>query len=315
MSLLNALTDDEFNDDAGGKRNDVHQAWLNGQRCGSLNGEGVSPLDRGLLYGDGFFTTILAHHLSVYNWPAHWHRLQFSAERLGFAPFNQADIWQALRQALLSACAQKAQSTWVIKVLITRGQGGIGYQAPVPAVPNVVVYISPAPVSCDSDLRLPIIAPMRVALSPIAASMQAQLAGVKHLNRLDSVLARSQLPALNVDDALMQNALGYVVCSTQANLFMLKEGVIYTPKLNQSGVHGTTRWQLESLSELLGWSWCEADMTLADLRQADGLFLANAIRGIMPITQFNTEHFGLEQVIPFHQAWSDWQIQNAQSVL
>jgi 4-amino-4-deoxychorismate lyase len=294
--------------------NEFNQAWLNGQQSLGLSEESVSLFDRGLLYGDGFFTTILAHHQSVYNWPAHWHRLQFSAERLGFAPLHQTQIWHAVSQALHSASAQTAQATWVIKVLITRGQGQPGYQMPAVAKPNVVVYISPAPVVCDTGLHLPHNAPIRVVMSSIEASVQAQLAGVKHLNRLENVLARSQLSTLNADEALMQNALGFVVCSTQANLFMLKDGVLNTPKLNQSGVQGTTRWQLTRLLPTLGWHVREVDLTLDDLTNADGLFLANAVRGIMPIQQLNQQHFAVDQVAVFHQAWSDWQVQHAQSI-
>ncbi|WP_127470341.1 aminodeoxychorismate lyase [Thiomicrorhabdus aquaedulcis] len=325
-----------------------HQAWLNGQVCHT-----VSVHDRGLLYGDGFFTTMLAHHLSVFNWAGHWARLQFSAQRLGFAPLDQEALWQYISTALRAASEHTPQRTWIIKLLITRGecaQGGRGYQVPKHAQPRCLVFVSAAPLQCDLNLALPRQTAITLGVSPIESSVQSQLAGVKHLNRLDNVLARTQLAQsladssgtrdalteFKVDDVLMLNALGYVVCSTQANVFMLKDNVLYTPKLNKSGVLGTTREVLLTLANglpsrlYMAKHAMEIDLTLHDLGQADELFLANAVRGIVPVSCLmdditnlnaidnahtpNIKTFTTKSREQIHQAWSDWQVSNAKSV-
>ncbi len=109
----------------------------------------------------------------------------------------------------------------------------------------------------------------------------------------------------------MLNALAQVVSGTQSNVFMLKGNALITPALDLSGVEGTTRYQLSQHIHELGLSWQARPVTLKELHQADELFLSNAIRGIMPVKQFEQTEYPSTLTLNIHQWWNDKQAQFA----
>jgi len=290
--------------------------YLNGQPT-----EFLSVQDRAVQYGDGFFTTLLVVNGLALNWSAHWRRLRLSAERLQFAALDESQLLQQITQSVMQfdpACAQ----TKVVKLLISRGQSGRGYAIPEHASPLVLVQVSTAPIQItvqqSKTQTVPLNFPPPMALQldvcHTQTSIQMQLAGIKHLNRLDSVLAQTEVRQKQQQEGIMLNALEQVVGGTQSNVFMIKEQVLITPKLHLSGVEGTTRYQLSRLAPLLGLRWKEADLSLEELRLADELFLSNAVRGIMPIKQLEQQHFSTQQGIAIHHEWNQWQAENALSL-
>src|SRR5690554_5854709 len=157
-----------------------------------MNDVGVSLDDRGLNYGDGLFETVRVVHGRAPLWPRHRERLQQGAARLGIS-FDVA----ALESALSVACADVDSA--VIKVLLTRGRGGRGYRID-PQQP-ATLRLSRHP------LRLPSEALYRNGLllgrCDLTLARQPALAGIKHLNRLEQVLARRQVDAEGWDDGLL----------------------------------------------------------------------------------------------------------------
>jgi 4-amino-4-deoxychorismate lyase len=288
--------------------------YLNGQPIDAL-----SVQDRAVQYGDGFFTTLLVVNEVALNWSAHWRRLQITAKRLHFATLNESQLLQQITQSVIQfdpACAQ----TKVVKLLISRGQSGRGYAIPKKVQPMMLVQVSTAPIQVAvvkkdgitmSQLNFP--PPMLLILETChtQANIQVQLAGLKHLNRLDSVLAQTEVQQKQQAEGIMLNAMGHVVGGTQSNLFMIKDQVLITPKLHLSGVEGTTRYQLSRLAKSLGLRWQEMEICLEALRLADELFLSNAVRGIMPIKQFEQQCFSTKQGTAIHHAWNQWQAENA----
>jgi len=294
------------------------QTWQDGQLIDS-----VSVYDRALQYGDGFFTTVLVADQYLLNWSGHWRRLSLSANRLQFQPLDESLLLGQIQHALMQfdlKCHALKPTTKVVKILVSRGEAGRGYPIPEQAQVQTYIQISSSPVSVMVDqnsdskksrLRMPEPSLLHLSFCQSQAAIQAQIAGVKHLNRLDSVLARTEVIQKGHEEGLMLNAFDYVISGTQSNVFMIKDQDLITPRLNLSGVEGTTRYQLSQMAMDFGLNWQESDLHVEELLQADELFLSNAVRGIMPIKQLEMTEFSVCSTLEIHKGWSQWQANNA----
>lgn len=283
--------------------------------------DSVSVRDRGLQYGDGFFTTMLVTGDQLLNWPGHWRRVQHAAHRLQFPAIDEQALFTQVKQAVAVFNYTKStiESNKVVKIIFTRGIGGIGYQMPEMPQISTILQVMPAPIHIEREpqTHLPIFSqPQAIELGvcKTLSGIQPQLAGLKHLNRLENVLARSEITAKSLAEGVMLNAYQQVIGGTQSNLFLIKGNNLITPLLTDSGVEGTTRYQLSHLAEGLDLIWQESTLVLADLLQADELFLANAVRGIMPVNLFHHRTYTNIKTFEIHQAWSKWQRENAVSL-
>ena len=231
----------------------------------------VSLLDRGLHYGDGIFETIAVASGAPLLWNQHLHRLQGGAASLGIT----APVGALLRDWANSLC--HAHERAVLKVILTRGIGGRGYR-PGPAKPSaaLLVYAWPEyPASAQSGVA--------VRFCDTRLASQPRLAGVKHLNRLEQVLARAEW-ADEFDEGLMLDQAGNVIEGTMSNLFAVIDNELRTPALDTCGVEGVMRnLVLETASP---WILAKtARIRREDLGQASELFLTNSLIGIWPITR------------------------------
>lgn len=281
--------------------------WINGQA-----GNQIAIADRGLQYGDGFFTTVLLQEGALCNWQAHLARLTVAAQKLGFPPLDQRKLLGDLQQFLAQQTLQGCQT---LKILITRGAGGRGYQAPNTPHETLVFQLlsAPKPEPLPENLHekvefLPqnhqawLFLAKEVGVCQTLWGQNAQLAGLKHLNRLENVLARSELTHKSWDDALMLNAQQSVISATQANLCWLQSGEWFTPDLSESGVAGTT---LASLRHLLNIQ--TRQVTLAELKQAESVFFCNALRGVQPVWRLQEHHFNVLPALSVAHTWQQWQ--------
>ena len=263
-----------------------YQAWLNGEVCLKCH-----AFDRGLHYGDGFFTSILAYQGRLLNWSAHWHRLTQSAKRLAFPALEEAEILTDIQPAL----AAMQQDFAVIKLMLTRGLGA-GYAPPKAPQIQRWVFLSQAP-----GLAIEFMPKIHVIRCQTPVSENAKLAGIKHLNRLDNVLARAEVETAQADEGLMLNQHQHVICGTQGNLVILREGKLCTPTLECAGVEGTCLRTLQSLS--LGLEWQVCDLTWQDVVNAQAAFICNAVRGVQVIERLESHLFDGQLIQPIHQAW------------
>jgi 4-amino-4-deoxychorismate lyase len=124
-----------------------------------------------------------------------------------------------------------------------------------------------------------------VVVSSVRLGEQPLLAGLKHLNRLEQVLARAENPASRADEALMLDGAGRLVCATAANIFMVREGKLFTPRLERCGVAGVVRGALLAAASdgALPWPAVETDLTPAALLGAEEVFLTSALRGVWSV--------------------------------
>ena len=232
----------------------------------------IAPSNRGIAYGDGLFETMRVHRGVVPWWYRHQVRLARGASRLQLALPEAALVTREI------AGMAQAGGDGVLKLVCSRGVGGRGY-APDPHV------------SCDWQLSwhpLPAAVPgagLALRWCSTALARQPLLAGMKHCNRLEQVLARAewndpQGADRDADEGLLCDTQRRVISAISANLFVLREGHWVTPALDACGVAGICRGVLlEALDAR------EATLTPADVEAADAIFLCNAVRGILPVAR------------------------------
>ena len=239
---------------------------------GNRRVDAIAPDDRGLAYGDGLFETMRVHRGMVPWWDAHWMRLQWGAERLRLRLPDASQV----RAEATALFAEAPACDGVLKLIVTRGSGTRGYAPTVDAEPAWLLsrHCSPSPLPVEG---------LQVRWCETRLASQPLLAGIKHCNRLEQVLARAECIEANVDEGLMCDDDGHVVAATSANIFVLHDGHWLTPMLDRCGVAGICRAQL--LPALQAW---EARLDVAAVEAADAVFLCNAVRGILPLARLGT---------------------------
>ncbi|GGQ11403.1 4-amino-4-deoxychorismate lyase [Shewanella litoralis] len=254
--------------------------WVNQVKQGT-----ISPFDRGLAYGDGVFATMRtasAHQAAaVLFLDAHLQRLQQSCQRIGIH-------WQA-SQSLVEQLGLLASSypDHCIKLLLTRGEGGRGYQAPDLANVTEVVSVHPIPSHYQHWQQHGI----ALASSPITLARQPLLAGIKHLNRLEQVLIKSQPLIANTQDWLVCDTQGWVIESSMANIFAIKQGKVCTPAITHAGVSGVMREQMIDLLLQEGVSVNAQAMRYDDICSADHIFITNSLFGVVDVNTIDQFQF------------------------
>jgi 4-amino-4-deoxychorismate lyase len=246
-----------------------------------INGVASTQLDardRGLHYGDGVFTTLRVRAGAAVLWPAHVARLQAGCERLRIAPL---DVTQ-LGSEVARACAGAARG--VLKIIITRGVGGRGYAPPHDSVPTRIVALYPWPDFPEQNWH----AGVAVRVNSTRLARSPALAGIKHLNRLEQVLARAEWNDAAIAEGLMLDEFDQVIEATAANVFAVRAGAVLTPTLGTCGVAGVMRAEIMALVHAVGQPVRECSLSLDDVRHADEIFLTNSVIGVWPVRELDT---------------------------
>ena len=251
--------------------NGVAQAW-------------VSALDRGLGYGDGVFRTLRLTVAGVSNWAEHYAALHDDAARLGLR-CPAAEVWQADIAALAAA-----YGPGVVKCVLTRGCGARGYAWPQKAEETRIVGWSAAPQYPAAWYEHGV----RARVCTLRLGLQPALAGIKHLNRLENVLARAEWQDPAIVEGIMLDAEGRVIEGVMSNLFWLAQGLWHTPALHRCGVAGVTRGRILRLLAQQGRPAAEVDASLDSLLAAEEAFMCNSLMGIVPLAVLD------------QQCWSDF---------
>jgi 4-amino-4-deoxychorismate lyase len=245
------------------------RALVNGRERGVL-----SIADRGLLYGDGLFETIAVRRQAPCRWSAHLARLNRGADRLRI-PRIDPMLLRSEADALLAGVDHG-----VLRLTLTRGQGGRGYRPPANPTPTRILALYPNPPPHEPSTH-------GVALTLCRARLgdNPLLAGIKHLNRLEQVLARAEWDDPDIIDGVMTDSRGYVICGTMTNLFLVQGDGLATPRLARCGVAGTVRELVSERASALGIPLVERDIRTDELFRARGLFVTNALLGLLPVAR------------------------------
>lgn len=244
-----------------------------------VNGEPANCLsshDRGLLYGDGVFETLAVSGAQPRFWRRHVRRLQEGCRRL-LIPFPEADRLLDEARRLIAG-----SESCVLKLIITRGPGGHGYRTPPDVQPTRILQLLPwpgsVPVHGEVSGAAVCLCKQRLGINPV-------LAGIKHLNRLEQVLARQEWDDPDIHEGLLRDPSGHVIEGTMSNLFVVKGSTLLTPDLTRCGVAGVMRSVVMDLAERLAVETVVREIRLVELEAGDELFLTNSLIGIRPIVR------------------------------
>ena len=234
----------------------------------------ISALDRGFSYGDGVFRTIKVVNGLPERWPIHYQTLVEDCSALGIV-CPSADLFINDFERLFTV----EDFVAVAKIIVTRGESERGYKPPAITTPTRVMIKSTLPGYPDSYFTEGV----RLHLCETRISHQPKLAGVKHLNRLENVLARMEWHDPAIAEGLMLDLAGNVIECTAANIFARFKGALVTPKLDLCGVAGITRRQIMSHAHLLKLDASVETMDLEKLFNADEVVICNSLLGIWQV--------------------------------
>lgn len=246
---------------------------INGQDSVTLSAQ-----DRGLLYGDGLFETIAVRNGAPLRWERHLQRLMLGCERLGIPC---PDV-TTLTLESLELC--NGQDRAVLKLIVTRGVGGRGYRAPAQPQATRILACYPWPDYPPGHTRDGV----RVRLCNTRLAQQPALAGLKHLNRLEQVLARAEWTDEEIAEGLLFDREDHVIEATMSNLFLVSDGQLFTPDLSDCGVAGIMRAMIIEIAAELGVTCSVRPITRAELFDATELLLCNSLIGLWPVRQLDT---------------------------
>jgi len=248
---------------------------VNGEPDGTIN-----ATDRGLQYGDGLFETLAVFDGECPWFDQHFARLSWGCDRLAIALTDKSLLWQEVAQ-----CAAD-QPRAVVKVMLTRGEAGRGYRTVADGKSTRIVMRAPWPDYPAQHWQQGI----RLYECHTRLGRNPALAGIKHLNRLEQVLARQEW-AQDYAEGLLCDQQDHVIEGVTSNVFVVQKGELMTPDLTHCGVEGLMRnWVLRQASTV-GIKTRVGHLQLSDLTQADEVFLTNSLIGLWPLREFKQQQF------------------------
>jgi aminodeoxychorismate lyase len=245
----------------------------------------VAPVSSAMLYGRGVFTTLAIYDGKPFLWPQHWHRLKDHADRLSIdcRGANERNVGEAVRKLL--AVNQVKDGRARVILLARSGRDVWRTQKESTRKTDLLIMTSDAQKISRAGLSL--------AVSPYRCNTFSPLAGIKSLNYLEQVLAWEETQARQFDEAVMLNERGEIVSATMANIFWVKEGTIHTPALSTGALAGVTREAVVDLAAKQFLPVIEGVYELADLTEAEEIFLTSASYGVAPVTTFDFRQYAL----------------------
>ena len=254
----------------------MSRVLINGQEAGCLPAD-----DRGLQYGDGLFETIAVSDGRLVFWREHFTRLAAGAQRLGMPVPDE----MLLREEAGRLIRGKARG--VLKIILTRGSGGRGYRPPEQVSCRRIVSVHPWPEYPAGNATDGV--ELRICRTPL--STNPTLAGIKHLNRLEQVLARNEWREEHIAEGLMLDTQGRVIEGTISNVFAVKDSKLITPCLRNCGVEGVIRGIILRMTDNFRIETSINDLRLNDLASMDELFICNSVIGIWPVRKLQQHSY------------------------
>ena len=247
-------------------------SWVNGQA-----GELVDVSERALQYGDGLFETIRVHRCQPEFLSRHVERLAAGCERLKFPAMD----WPLLGRELKELAAQYDSA--VLKLILSRRSAGRGYGPLSGQGVTRIATLQPLPVWTANPAHSGI----RVRICDARLAVQPLLSGIKHLNRLEQVLARAEWDDPAIAEGLMLSDRNRLVEGTMSNVFMVVKQALITPDLSDCGVAGVMRSVILDLAESLGIDTEIRPIGLDEVKTAREVFVCNSLIGIWPVVRID----------------------------
>lgn len=257
--------------------------------------DSVAALDRGLAYGDGVFRTLPVRGGRAQTWSLHYQKLERDCAALGIPCPAESVLAAEIRQLA------RESPDFAAKIIVTRGIGARGYALPQPASPTRIVLGAELPSHPAEFARDGI----RAHLCSTRFSFQPRLAGVKHLNRLENVLARAEWSDPAVGEGLVFDQEDHVVGGTMSNLFLVEGDSLVTPHLSRCGVAGVTRERVVIAAAKHGVACREEAIPRERLLAAQEVIVVNSLIGAWRIAECGGRLWGPGTVISRVREWLD----------
>jgi 4-amino-4-deoxychorismate lyase len=261
----------------------------------------VDVLDRGFQYGDGVFTTIAVRAGIPLFLDRHLDRLQRDCAAVGMPWVGKDTLLREVEQVLTN------QGDGVLKIQLTRGVGGRGYRPPASVAPTRVIALHPSvsyPASHEQDGVV-----VRLCSTPLG--INPCLAGIKHMNRLEQILARSEWGDSDYAEGLMFDQDDQLVEGTMSNVFLVRDGRLLTPVLDRCGIQGVMRSILIEAARGLGFEVYECRLTAKELERADEVFLSNSVIGLWPVRRVEGRAYEIGSITRRMREWLKTSTQQA----
>ena len=246
----------------------------------------VSVFDHGLLYGDGVFEGIRIYHGSVFKLKEHIDRIYYSAKAILLEiPMTPAE----LMKATVETCRANKLRDGYIRLVVTRGIGTLGLnprsckKASVIIIAGKIQLYPPEYYQRGLDIvTVPTTRNLHNSVNP----------AIKSLNYLNNILAKIEANNAGVEEAIMLNAEGFVAECTGDNIFIIKNGALFTPPLAAGALYGITRQTVIELAEQTGMKVSEPNLTRYDLFCADECFITGTAAEIVPVVKIDGRIIG-----------------------
>lgn len=241
---------------------------INGEHSSSIN-----AMDRGLHYGDGVFRTLKVVSGQIRWWEDHFRKLAEDCAALGIPCPEEAVLHREVTQLASES------GVGVMKIMVTRGVGQRGYAAQSDITPTRIVMGFTPLARQNQDVR--------VRWCDLRLAHQPKLAGIKHLNRLENILARSEWDDADIAEGLLMDEADQVICGTMTNLFIVDQGRLVTPDLSLSGIAGVTRGRVMRAAMRHGQQVSVEKISPEQLLAADEVLLCNSLVDIWRVAELD----------------------------
>jgi len=239
----------------------------------------ISVFDHGFLYGDGVFESVLVTSGVAFKLKEHIDRLYDSAKVLCLEiPMSKEEMIKTVADVVRANGFKDAY----IRLIVTRGVGDLGLDPRKCQKPTIIIIVDKIKLYDEGALNKGLTA---VISSVRRDRVDATTHEVKSMNYLNNILAKLEANAVGADEAIMLDDRGFVSEGTADNIFIVKDGVIYTPPRTCGILLGITRARVMKLAEELGYKVVEKDITPAEVLTADEVFLTGTAAGVVPVTK------------------------------
>ncbi len=246
----------------------------------------VAPVSSAMLYGRGVFTTLAIYNTDPFLWTKYWQRLVAHAGKLDIEidGFTEKNVGDALRKLIAVNQVKQGRA----RVILLARSGRDIWKTKMPGARKtdlLIMTCDPQKVS-DSGVSL--------AVSPYRVNTSSPLSGIKSLNYLDHVLSLEEAQSRDFDEAVVLNERGEIVSAATANIFWARNGTVHTPTLGAGALAGITRECVIDIANKQFIPLVEGVYEMADLADADEIFLTSSGLGIAPVTTFDFRRYAVE---------------------
>jgi len=243
----------------------------------------INIKDRAVQYGDGVFETIAVKKNSLEFWNEHYKRLKKGCKVLKIKCPSKLLLKKEINKFLRKVKKKK----FILKIIISRGEGGRGYNPPKNMKPTRIFGIYDWPNYSEKNYKKGI----ELGVCKTRISKQPVLSQIKHLNKLEQIIARSEWQSKKISESIMLDFDENVIEGTMSNIFGVKKNIFYTPILKNSGIEGVMKGVVIKLLKRKKKKFKEKKIQLKELLKFEEVFICNSIFGIWPVVKILRKKF------------------------